>query len=197
MGCQREDYDRRGSNRGRGCVKDTVRRILDAQREASRDHGHGCSTSCERSIEDLLSPSRDRRPSRYTTIPFMLVCKDSCSTFFGSGFCGRGDGRGRRGHFECVESPVFKVRGFARGSDSCVQLELLMPVHHHHHGKGDGEGHFDGVEDSYHHGGCKGKVCDYFGNHRIENFRHTGVCITVDLDCFCGISCLDPITPLH
>lgn len=187
MSCQ-NDYDRRGSRGGRGsghCVKDVVKRILDAQREATGDCDHECSTSCDRSIDDLLSPSR-HRPSRHTTIPFMLTCKDGCSTFFGSGFTS--GGYHGHGHFHCVESPIFKVRGFVKGSSNCVKIELLTPVYHEHE---------DDTRDYKQHGNCSGSVCDYFGGRPIHNFCYTGVCITVDLDCFCGISCLDPVTPVN
>ncbi|RDY71431.1 hypothetical protein DXT76_07550, partial [Halobacillus trueperi] len=40
------------------------------------------------------------------------------------------------------------------------------------------------------------QVCDYFPGSSIRNLRATGVCITVDLDCFCSITCLEPTTPL-
>lgn len=194
MGCS-DNYDNR-ETRGRSsdCVKDVVRRILKAQREAAGETGYDCRTSCEQSIEDLLSPSREPRGRRHTTIPFMLVCKDGCKTFFGSGFTGRSS-RSRHEHFHCVESPVFKVRGFVKGSDNCVRLELLTPVYHR--GPRDAEGEGKGGPQHHHHNSCGGSVCDYFGGRPIDNFRSTGVCITVDLNCFCGISCLDPITPVR
>lgn len=167
-----------------GCVKDTVRRILDAQRDVSAGGLHDCLSSCDRSIDDLLSPGRERR-GRHTTIPFMLTCKDGCSTFYGSGFCGYGGNLGQSGHFECVESPIFKVSGFVQGSDSCVKLELLVPVDFHDHDHGHDHGS----------GGCCGSVCKSLGNRHFKNLRRTGVCITVDLNCFCGISCLPATTP--
>lgn len=189
MGCQ-NDCDRRGVRSTGQCVTDEVRRILDAQRKAADESDYGCSTSCERSIDDLLSPSR-RGPSRHTTIPFMLTCNDGCSTFFGSGFTNSGYHRHHRHHhhFHCIESPVFKVRGFVRGSKNCARVELLKPVYHH-----EPRDHDDMVDD-YNDDKCNNSVCGYFGGRPIKNFCHTGVCITVDLDCFCGISCLDPVTP--
>lgn len=174
-----------GANTG-NCVKDTIRRILDAQRDVSGG-GHDCISSCDRSIDDLLSPGRERR-GRHTTIPFMLTCKDKCSTFYGSGFCGHGGGLGHHGHFECVESPIFKVTGFVRGDNDCVKLELLVPEGYHDH---DGEHGHDG----HGHEHCGGSVCNSFGHRHFKNLRRTGVCITVDLNCFCGISCLPATTP--
>lgn len=207
MGCYRgRNYNDYGSYNDYGgyndyCVKDVVRKIVDAQRKAMNEDSHSCATSCERSIDDLLSPDRHFRPTRYSTIPFMLVCKDGCKNFVGSGFTSRrGDRDGRRhGHFRCVESPVFKVKGFKRGSDSCVNLELLEPVYWRGPRSGEYDDYSEDVAEAHHygeHGGhSSGSFCSAFGNRRIENFRYTGVCITVDLDCFCGISCLDPINP--
>ncbi|MEI3604205.1 CotY/CotZ family spore coat protein [Pseudogracilibacillus sp. SE30717A] len=186
MGChvERERFDRDG------CIKEIVRRILNAQREAVDE----CVTSCENSIEDLLT-QRVRRRRNETTIPFMLICKESCKPFVGAGFISRGR---RDRDFECVESPILRVRDFVRGSKSCVNVELLLPVSRRrdgdHHGKEHGEerGHHDHDRDRHHD---KDSFCDKFGRRRIDNFRETGVCITLDLDCFCGITCLDPITP--
>ncbi len=195
MGCSREDVRGEFRDRDRGCgglgdvggassncVKDTVRRILEAQREVSSGGLHDCRTSCDRSIDDLLAPGRERI-GRHTTIPFMLTCRHTCSTWFGAGFCGHGADLDRRGHFECIESPIFKVQGFVRGSNNCVRLELLLPENHH-----------DGDEEHGGHGSCGGSVCKSIG-HRFRNLRRTGVCITVDLDCFCAISCLPATTP--
>lgn len=188
MSCQQ-----RGSYND-GCVSDVVRKILDAQRKATDDDIYTCATSCERSIDDLLSPERHFHPTHYTTIPFMLFTKDCVKPFVGSGFTSRRGSRGdRRGNFRCIESPVFKVKGFKRGSDNCVTLELLEPVQSHDHGHRDGESGGEGRHD--HHSGCECSLCKGFGNRHFDNFCYTGVCITVDLDCFCGISCLDPIRP--
>lgn len=196
MGCQQGSY-----NDNDYCVKDVVRNILDAQRKARDEDSHSCKTSCDRSIDDLLSPDRHCRRSRYTTIPFMLMNRDG-KPFVGSGFTSRkrcrgdrDDRRDRRGHFHCVESPVFKVKGFQRGSNSCVTLELLEPAYDGRDRRDDRDGDDVGGERRHDHHCNHGSFCECFGNRYIENFRYTGVCITVDLDCFCGISCLDPIRP--
>lgn len=191
MSCSVRGGSYEGSYGGRReCVKDVVKKILDAQRKATDDFL--CITGCDTSIDDLLSPQRHNRPHRHDTIPFMLFTKCDVKPFVGSGFTswvGRhGD---RRGNFRCVESPFFKVKGFSRGSDSCVTLELLEPIkdrgrHDRHHSEGD-------VEKGKHHNDCGCSMCKRFGSHHFENFCLTGVCITVDLDCFCAISCLDPV----
>lgn len=194
MGCHSNQFAGAGNYSNDGCVKSVVRRILDAQRKAVDSESDMCATSCERSIEDLLSPVLESRPRRrHTTIPFMLTCKHTCRPFVGTGISNRVRGGGRRGHFECVESPIFKVKGFAGGSDNCAKLELLLPVHHR------GDGHSDEDVGHGHHGKdcCGGSVCSQFSGKHIHNFRETGICITVDLDNFTGITCLDPITPIR
>lgn len=172
MGCQTSP-----SQSGH-CVKDTVRKIINAQVKAAEEDAVTCVTSCERSLHDLLSPEREKR-TRHTTIPFMLICKDSCKYFVGSGIIRK---RRAGGHyFKCIESPVFKVRGFARGSRDCVKLELLVPT--------PSSGGSGGCTK-----GCKCSPCRFIGDN-VTGFKKTGICITVDLNCFCGISCLDPMTP--
>ena len=86
----------------------------------------------------------------------------------------------------------FKVRGFVKGSNNCVRLEILLPVSSR---KSNSENLEDGRQDSHHPSPSNESLCAMFGQRRIENFRETGVCITVDLNCLCGITCLDPITP--
>src|SRR5690625_1116685 len=186
--CNCNQYGGSGGS-GQGCIRDVIRRIIEAQKRVENTTSITCATSCERSIEDLLSPSRDTRPPRHTTIPIMLINKCG-KPFVGSGIVNRDGNGGRREFFECVESPVFRVRDFTRGSENCVVLELLSPVHR----RGDGDGH--GHEHEHHASVGGANSCDFFRGGRIHNFRSTGVCITVDLDCFCGITCLDPITPV-
>src|SRR5699024_5719214 len=99
-----------------GCVTSIVRRILDAQRRVTEDGATQCVTSCEQSIEDLLSPSHSSRPTRYTTIPFMLQCKGTCKTFVASGFTSRNSRGGRNQHFHCLLSPVYAQE--PRGEDA-------------------------------------------------------------------------------
>lgn len=177
-----------------GCVKDTVKRILDAQQRVT-DH---CVSSCDTAIDDLLSPERHHRPHRYDTIPFMLYTKDCVKPFVGSGFTSWiGRDAYRRGNYRCVESPIFRVKGFKKGNDNCVILELLEPIkdkggHGHGHGRPQLEGDTDSNTIQYRNE-CGCSICQVYGDHYFDNFCQTGVCITVDLSCFCGISCLDPV----
>jgi len=170
------------------CVTDVVRNIVKAQHRAVEAEEDTCLTSCDRSIMDLLDDFEpNRRRLRFNTIPFMLYCSETCKPFVGTGFIRRG------GKFTCLESPVFRVKNFVRGSNHCALLEILTPVHGEHDGDA-GEGDFCEGEDS---GCCASCVCKPYKQGRVENFRATGICITVDLRCFCGITCLDPINPLR
>lgn len=147
------------------CVRDILKEIVRVQNEVAA-LDNCCDTSCERSIRDLLSPASE---NGNTTIPFLLYCKD-CKPFFASGLKAK-NGNG----YYCIETPVFKAKKFV--DDNCVKLELLKPVSSHPHWK-----HCD-----------KKSVCDAL--HHVESFQSTGICTTVDVSCFCGITCLDPITP--
>lgn len=161
------------------CIVNIVKDIVKAQHRAVEAEEDSCFTGCDRSIADLLSPAEDNRDRfRHNTIPFILTCKGNCKPFVGSGV--HRVRRGNRDFFDCVESPIVRAKSFVRGSDTCVRLELLVPV-------GEGE-HHD-------HHSNHGSVCDFIPKN-TRNFRATGICITVDLNCFCGISCLSPITPL-
>lgn len=167
------------------CVRGTIQQIVKAQRKAAERDTVTCSTSCERSINDLLSPKKESR-RRHTTIPFMLICKSSCKYFIGSGVVKRRVNDERL--FECLESPVFKARGFVKGSTNCVKLELLLPIYT------NGEnGEASSRQNS---GDCS--PCNFFSaenNGGVCDFQETGVCLTVDLNGFTGITCLDPMTP--
>ncbi|ASK61124.1 spore coat protein [Virgibacillus phasianinus] len=161
------------------CVCDVVRRIVKAQNEV----GDNCCTSgCERSVRELLSGGRNHGPAN-TTIPFILYCKGTCKPFIGSGVFQASHGRGHRRFFECVETPVFRAKSFVKGSDCCVRLELLMPV--------NDECGCDCSCDT------ESSVCPFFPEDSpVTDFQATGICITVDLEHFVGITCLDPITPI-
>src|SRR5690625_2951878 len=172
-------YNSGGSPQVQGsgqCVADVVRNIVKAQHRAVEAEEDTCITSCDRSIADLLTDFEpNRRRLRFNTIPFMLYCKENCKPFIGSGFVRK------RGNFVCVESPVFRVKNFVSGSNSCVLLEILTPVYS---GRGDGGG--DGEDGlGEHKSCCSTSVCKHFSRGNVENFRATGICITVDLRCFC------------
>lgn len=162
------------------CVYDTVRSIVEAQDEVADDC---CSTSCDYSIQQLRGKGNELDP-RYTTIPFMLYCAGTCDPFIGSGVFRNTENNRNKAYFGCVETPVFRVKQFAKNSDWCVKLELLVPA-------SDDGGIKSGCHDK------SGGVCSFFSEENPVNcFLATGICLTVDLRHFMGITCLDPINPM-
>lgn len=163
------------------CVKTEVSRIIRAQNEVEDD----CYVGCESSIKQLRSQSNhlDLSPT-HTTIPFILYCNHTCQPFIGSGVFKSAESDGCAPFFGCVESPVFRAKRFIKGHGNCVNLELLLPV----------------TED------CdipslstdvKSGVSPFFPkNNPVTDFLATGICFTVDLDSFNGITCLKPLTPI-
>ncbi|ELK48947.1 CotY/CotZ family spore coat protein [Halobacillus sp. ACCC02827] len=164
------------SGKDSGCVRDVIKKIIAAQEEvAGRDRC--CDVSCERSIRDLLSPESNGNGP--TTVPFILYCKD-CKPFIGSSVVRRRLPGGGGTYLDCVQSPIFKAKKFVDGKKNCVKLELLLPA--------------DASGNPLDLGGDT--VCDYFPTTSVRNLLATGVCITVDLDCVCSITCLEATTPL-
>ncbi|QGH34603.1 spore coat protein [Gracilibacillus salitolerans] len=101
------------------------------------------------------------------TVPFILYDKK------GKPFKGFGtevsDGR-----FECFSSFIFRVTE-VDDEDCCAVLELLV---------------FDNDDTT-----C-GDPCEQLDNEKIKDLQRTGICITVDLDCFCAITCLPAVSVL-
>lgn len=177
------------SRNSRDCITDIVRNIVKAQHRAVEAEEDTCFTSCDRSVADLLTDFEpNRRRLRFNTIPFMLYCKHTCKPFIGTGVIRKYDSSSDRTEFKCIESPVFRVKNFVRGSDHCVLLEILKPVFYRTPGSGDSTGSSSC---------CQKNACSFFKYGDVRNFKATGICITVDLNCFCGITCLDPITPIR
>ncbi|MBT2637979.1 CotY/CotZ family spore coat protein, partial [Bacillus sp. ISL-39] len=102
-----------------GCVCDKVKEINKAQKKVAGKK-HGCDTSCERSIKELLNHCKH---SEHDTIPFKLLCGciGECETFVGTGVVNI------NGCFFDIRSSFFRVVDFVKGSDCCAILELLCP----------------------------------------------------------------------
>lgn len=176
MSCRNTQYNKKDTTDG--CIIEVVRNIVKAQKQAVEVAGDSCMTSCDSAMQDLLAPSMDNMRPRNTTIPFILYSKGTNLPFFGQGVCRDADGV-----FQCTNSPIFRAKGFVPGSSNCVRLELLVPA--------DNSAAPVTVTDPT-------TVCDIFeGGGTVSNFIATGICITVDLNCFCAISCLDAITPVR
>ncbi|MCM3663072.1 CotY/CotZ family spore coat protein [Mesobacillus subterraneus] len=152
------------------CVCEVLRAVADAQDEVDVDND--CDVSCHRSIQELLAGAQT--PSNgLDTIPLILYCGD-CVPFEGFGTRIRPNGGGPQ-RLDCFRSFFFRVTSV--DDNCCAKIELLTT-------RGDeGEG-FDTPCRQIQTGGA-----------RNEFFR-TGICITVDLDCFCAVTCLDPVAAL-
>lgn len=152
------------------CVIDILKDIVDAQNDVI----HECMTSCEQSIADLLGDTGGG--SGFDTVPVILYCKEGCKPFKGYGSKRSGD--------ECEIKGSFFFRVKSVDDDGCAVVELLFADHHHHGNVGG----TDESSDGYHH------------HHRFDpnspadqscrNLRASGICITVDLNCFCHVTCL-------
>lgn len=163
------------------CVYDTVKQIIKAQNQIAEERHH--YIDCEQSIKQLLTPAKKNKHD-YNTIPFILYTKDHFKPFIANGIY-KAPIEGYPGvtFFDLIETPFLKALDFVKGSDRCVRLELLRPVNANGFPVADrGD-----------------KLSDFFHREtpfKTIFFRETGICITVDLNCFSGITCLDPIKPL-
>lgn len=113
----------------------------------------------------------------YNTIPLILVCRCNCQYYISSGIF--------RDHitnsYKCFETPVFRLCKIDEERKSCV-LELLQPQN------SDGEiAPFS----------CTKGICKFFSAVSINKFIRTNICIKVNLNCFCGIECLQPVCAKH
>lgn len=161
----------KGKNRDEdNCVCEVLRAVADAQDEVD-GVDTDCDVSCDRSIRELLAgaqtPTND-----LDTIPLILYCGD-CVPFEGFGTRIRPDGEGTR--LDCFKSFFFRVTSV--DDDCCAKVELLTT-------RGDRGRGFDDPCEQLQTGGS-----------RNEFFR-TGICLTIDLDCFCAVTCLDPVAAL-
>jgi hypothetical protein len=153
------------------CIKDKLAAVLKAQKKAENKSFYN---QCDYFIEQLVS----RKSSMKNTIPFILY-KDS-EPFKATGF--------RTSHTNscsdtlvCVNTFIFKIVDI---KEKCAVLELLefKP--------------YPGMKPT----GVPTKTFDKLpsacfqgeGEH-IKDLQGTGICLTVDLDCFCAITLLPPV----
>ncbi|BAC13182.1 CotY/CotZ family spore coat protein [Oceanobacillus iheyensis] len=102
------------------------------------------------------------------TVPVILYCKD-CKPF--KGFGAVREHRSKIG--DILSSFIFRVKKVDK--DNCAVLELLLSD-----GESCGYDHLkDPTEQSTH------------------DLEATGICITVDLDCFCHVTCLPAINAFN
>ncbi|NHM32985.1 CotY/CotZ family spore coat protein [Neobacillus terrae] len=158
-----------GSHSGDNCVCTVLRRIADVQDEVSPTVS-GCNTSCEKSIDELLN-GISPVSSNLDTIPLILYC-GGCEPFKATGVKLKSRGNGGKVKLKCFQTFFFRVTSV--DDDCCATLELLTT------NQDPGEDFDD--------------PCDQIKCLPDETiFKRTGVCITLDLHCLCGVTCLDAV----
>ncbi|HLR52753.1 MAG TPA: CotY/CotZ family spore coat protein [Candidatus Avamphibacillus sp.] len=123
-----------------------------------------CDTSCEQSINDLLGETDVG--SGLDTVPVILYCEDGCKPFKGFGAGHMEDGT--PGPIEA--SFIFRVKNV--DENCCATLELVRNE--------EEPCTYDHLKDP----ADQGTDCLYA----------TGICITVDLSCFCHVTCLPAVS---
>ncbi|WP_174615523.1 CotY/CotZ family spore coat protein [Virgibacillus ihumii] len=146
------------------CVGDVLEAILEAQRKVQHNH---CKASCEGSIDDLLGK---KRRSRKNTIPIVLYC--GCKPFKGTGVFSYSCHSKKK--LKCIETYIFKIKDL---KGECAVLELLTF-------KSD-------LNDTA--GNNKCSLCSQVDHKCVDDLMKTGICIEVDLSCFCAVTCLDAV----
>mgnify|MGYP001314937767 CR=1 FL=1 len=178
-----------GKYRGRGffeqekksddCVKDTINRIIHAQKKAAETH----SSACDSAIQQLRKGNRTGTGN--TTIPFILYSEDA-KPFIGSGVFQAPMGKKSENLFGSAETPILRAKHFVKDSDCCLKAELMLPVT---------EKCSVLMPESE---CCSKTIAPFFpADDPVIGFQATGICITIEVDKFIGITCLDPITPIQ
>ncbi|MBD8031528.1 MULTISPECIES: CotY/CotZ family spore coat protein [Solibacillus] len=164
MGCGRGNSDS-GNHSSKGCVCEVVRAILEIQNAAVQDDCNKCTTNCFlEPLGGIVNPARSNADTRV----FTLLNKDG-SPFFAT-FSGNGSSS------PCV-SIYFRVEDIFDGC--CATLRVLIPE--------DSNG--DPVDLL---SNCGSKI-DFREVCRVTQFEASDSCITVDLDCFCAVQCIDDV----
>jgi hypothetical protein len=149
------------------CVDEVLEAILKAQNKVKKRNE--CKNSCKESINDLLN--EDKKPKK-NTIPFILYC--GCEPFKGTGVTTFFHGQSKKKKFACVSSFIFRIKEL---DNNCAVLELLaFKPDKSSSGKGD-----------------EHSPCDQIHCENVDDLVKTGICINVDLSCFCGITCLPAV----
>lgn len=157
------------------CVCDILLDIVEEQEKVSPTSG--CLSSCDVSLRELRG--KGLSPTKYTTIPVSLICSSTCDYFIGMGVrrsLATGAAPTAREQFESVVFNVVDVDP----ETCCATLELLQP-----HDVSVPSPDPNLTKAQY----LLGLLDDE------TSYRHTGICITVNLDCFCGVVCHPPVTP--
>ncbi|MER1955767.1 MAG: CotY/CotZ family spore coat protein [Solibacillus sp.] len=164
MGCGRADNNVGGQSTN-GCVCEVVRAILEIQNAAVQDECSTCTTNCFlEPLGGIVNPARSSADTRV----FTLLNKDG-SPFFAT-FSSTSD------EPPCV-SIYFRVEDIFDGC--CATLRVLVPEDDN--GRTVDLLNNDGTAISFR------DVC------RVTRFVASDSCVTVNLDCFCAVQCIDDV----
>ncbi|ASN06496.1 CotY/CotZ family spore coat protein [Virgibacillus necropolis] len=170
MGCCGKDYETGN------CVCDILKEIAEAQNDVVENC---CDTSCERSINDLLGDNDNG--NGLDTVPVILYCKDGCKPFKGFG--------ANHDDYKVEDSFFFRVKRVDK--DCCATLELLVDDKYY-----DDDDDDDDDDDRDRHRYDKDRKHykkDSPEGQCVKDLRASGICITVNVDCFCHVTCLPAI----
>ena len=155
------------------CVKEVLEAILEAQKKVKK--GEECKNSCKESIKELLG--EEKKPKK-NTIPFLLYCGD-CEPFKATGVttvCHQS----KEKKFACITSFIFRIKDF---DGKCAVLELLTfkPSKY--------------TKDTFQKNISKSTCspCSQIDCENVKDLISTGICINVDLSCFCAVTCLPAV----
>ncbi|MFD2443224.1 CotY/CotZ family spore coat protein [Bacillus sp. CGMCC 1.16607] len=150
------------------CVKNTLEKILEAQKMSKKKECEACKTSCENSIDKLLHQECNHSKN---TIPFILYC--NCEPFKVEGVTTCFDECSHREKFICFTTFIFRIKDL---KGECAVIELLKIKNHDH------------CSPYSNNQPCS--LCCQLNCEDIDDLVATGVCLKVDLSCFCAIQCL-------
>ena len=166
MGCGRGNTDAGGNHSSKGCVCEVVRSILEIQNAAVQDDCSRCTTNCFlEPLGGIVNPSRSNADTRVFTL-LNKVGSPFFATFSTSNGC----------YSPCV-SIYFRVEDIFDGC--CATLRVLIP-------KDENEDSVDLLNDY-------GTKIDFHKVCKVTQFEASDSCITVDLDCFCAVQCIDDV----
>jgi hypothetical protein len=152
----------------KNCVRRTLKRILEAQKKAEKDHCNPC--------HNCTNLQSDHSKCKRNTIPFILYC--DCAPFEATGVTTCFDECTQKEKFICFSTYIFKIIDL---DEDCAVLELLKFKNHDLCTSSCGAEHF-----------CS--PCCQLSCENVEDLIPTCICIDIDLTCFCAIACLPAVS---
>jgi hypothetical protein len=161
-----------GKKKNIECIEDALQAILDAQNKAQNKNK--CHNQTYNYFLDELKKGSSTMAN---TVPFILYNGDK--PFKATGF--KRHNRSNANSLVCVNTFIFKIISLEK---NCAVLELLEFKQ------------FPGMKPTVVPTASFDKCpspCFQGEGESLDDLVSTGVCITVDPACFCGITCLPPV----